>query len=217
MSLKRKFFNFSRTALLGGLVAILPLGIIVLLFRWVIKLIEGYLHPLVALFETNSRLATILVYVIAVVAILTLFFFIGLFVRTQFGKLIFHHIEKTYLSKLPFYKTIREIVSQFMGGNRSFFSEVVLVDIFNTGTLMTGFVTDHQESNDYITVFVPTGPNPTSGNIYHLPKNKVFKSTTSIDFAIKTIISCGAGSNAIFETSTAPQPEITNNSIEKEM
>ncbi|MDA3817791.1 MAG: DUF502 domain-containing protein, partial [Prolixibacteraceae bacterium] len=80
----------------------------------------------------------------------------------------------------------------------TFFSEVVLIDIFNSGVLMTGFITDYQENNDYLTVFVPTGPNPTSGNIYHLPKEKVKRTDISVDYAIKTIISCGAGSENIF-------------------
>jgi uncharacterized membrane protein len=173
-----------------------------------VKIIERYLEPLVQLFETDTRVATIIVYAIYVVAILALFFLLGLFIRTQFGKMVKHFIEKNYFSKLPGYKTVREIVQQLFGGNRTFFSEVVLIDIFNTGVLMTGFITDYQENNDYLTVFVPTGPNPTSGNIYHLPKEKVTRTDISVDFAIKTIISCGAGSESIFKAlkkSEAPE------------
>lgn len=198
MSIKNKLINFLRTTLIGGLAAILPLGLIALFIRWVIKLIERYLEPLVALFETDSRIATIIVYAISVIAILALFFFIGLFIRTRFGKMVMHFVEKRYFSKLPGYKTVREIVQQLFGGNHTFFSEVVLIDIFNSGVLMTGFITDYQENNDYLTVFVPTGPNPTSGNIYHLPKEKVKRTDISVDYAIKTIISCGAGSENIF-------------------
>jgi len=100
------------------------------------------------------------------------------------------------LLKLPGYKLAKETVQQFFGKNRSFFKEVVLVDIFNSGALMTGFITDDQ--GEIITVFVPTGPNPTSGNIYHLQKDKVIKTGASVDNGMKTIISCGAGSEEIF-------------------
>jgi uncharacterized membrane protein len=193
---------FARTTLIGGLAAILPLGLIIVLFRWIIGIIEKYLEPLVNLFETSNRISTIIAYAIFLAAFIVLFFFIGLFIRTRFGNLVLHHIEHTYLMKIPGYKTARDIVRQFFGGNRSFFSEVVLVDIFNTGSLMTGFVTDNQKENNYITVFVPTGPNPTSGNIYHLPKDKVVKSNTAVDVAIKTIISCGAGSAEVFNNSS---------------
>lgn len=201
MKAQKRINNFLRTTLIGGLAAILPLGIIIILLRWIIGIIEKWLEPLVNLFNTDSRISTIIVYIISVTAIIILFFFIGLFIKTRFGNVVLNHIEQTYFIKIPGYKTAREIVQQFFGNNRSFFSEVVLVDIFNTGVLMTGFITDHQEKNGYITVFVPTGPNPTSGNIYHMPKNKVIKSDTPVDVAIKSIISCGAGSYEIFENS----------------
>jgi uncharacterized membrane protein len=73
---------------------------------------------------------------------------------------------------------------------------VVLVDIFNSGALMTGFITDDQ--GEVLTVFVPTGPNPTSGNIYHLQKDRVQKTGASVDSGMKSIISCGAGSAELF-------------------
>ncbi|MCK4745674.1 MAG: hypothetical protein KAT15_01495, partial [Bacteroidales bacterium] len=69
-------------------------------------------------------------------------------------------------------------------------------DIFNSGTLMTGFITEDQ--GEILTVFVPTGPNPTSGNIYHLAREKVLFTKTSVDNGMKSIISCGAGSSEIF-------------------
>ena len=100
--------------------------------------------------------------------------------------------EDRYMMKIPGYKMAKETVQQFFGKNRSFFREVVLVDIFNTGALMTGFITDDQ--GEMITVFVPTGPNPTSGNIYHMPFERVIKTTASVDSGMKSIISCGAGS-----------------------
>ncbi|MDA3930182.1 MAG: DUF502 domain-containing protein [Prolixibacteraceae bacterium] len=195
-----RFNKFLRTTLIGGLAAILPLGLIIIFFRWIIGLIEKYLEPLVNLFETDTQISTIIVYSISVVAIIALFFFIGLFIQTRFGNMVLDHIEHTYLMKIPGYKTARDIVRQFVGGTRSFFSEVVLVDIFNSGTLMTAFITDNKIKGNFVTVFVPTGPNPTSGNIYHLPKEKVIKSDISVDVAIKSIISCGAGSAEVFES-----------------
>lgn len=201
MTAAKKMKNFLRTTLIGGLAAILPLGLIIILLRWIVSLIERYLEPLVNLFHTETRISTIVVYIIMVVAIVTLFFFFGLFIRTQFGNLVLKHIENTYLIKIPGYKTAREIVQQFFGGNRSFFSEVVLVNLFDSETLQTGFITDYQEQNEYITVFIPTGPNPTSGMIYHVPKHKIIRSKVAVDTAIKSIISCGAGSSAVFEAS----------------
>ncbi len=195
----KRLNNFFRTTALGGLVAILPLVLIVIFFRWVIGIVQKYLEPLVGLINTESELMIIALYVIAVLTIIILFFLLGLFIQTRIGRFFSLAFEKKYLMKIPGYKLVRETVMQFFGKNRSFFREVVLVDIFNSGTLMTGFITDDHENSDYLTVFVPTGPNPTSGNIYHVHKDKTIRTATTVDTGMKTIISCGAGSSGIFE------------------
>ncbi|HKL66826.1 MAG TPA: DUF502 domain-containing protein, partial [Bacteroidales bacterium] len=166
----RRLRNFIRTTALGGLVAILPLVLIIIFFRWIINLVQKYLEPLVTLINTDSELMIITLYILAVIAILVIFFLLGLFIQTRVGKFFRSVLEEKYLSKIPGYNLARETVMQFFGKNRSFFREVVLVDIFNSGSLMTGFITDDHQDSDYLSVFVPTGPNPTSGNIYHVHK-----------------------------------------------
>lgn len=196
-NIMKRFKIFLRTTALGGLVAILPLALIIIFFRWIIGMIQKYLEPLVNLIETESQIQVFLLYTLAVIAILAAFFFMGLFIQTRIGRFFRKIFEEKYLMKIPGYKLARETVMQFFGKNRSFFSEVVLVDIFNSGSLMTGFVTD--EHNNFFTVFVPTGPNPTSGNIYHVQKEKVIHTSTPVDAGMKSIISCGAGSTELFE------------------
>ena len=114
----------------------------------------------------------------------------------RIGKFFNKVFERKYLMKIPGYRIARETVMQFFGKNKSFFSQVVLVRLFNSDTLMTGFITEDQ--GDIITVFVPTGPNPTSGNIYHVSREQVLFTEAQVDNGMKTIISCGAGSSEIF-------------------
>ena len=189
---------FLRTTLIGGVVALAPLTLIILLFRWIINLIGRSLTPLVNTILQDpdpNPYVKFAIYVLTFSAVVFFFFIIGLVVRTRFVWFL-DRAEDKYLLKIPGYKLAKETVQQFFGKNRSFFKEVVLVDIFKTGTLMTGFITDDQ--GEIISVFVPTGPNPTSGNIYHLQKDQVTRTTASVDVGMKTIISCGAGSAEVF-------------------
>ena len=197
----KKYIN---ATLLGGIAAMLPLGLVILVFRWLINLVQKYLGPIVEWFskllDLESYWLMLAIYVTLIIAILTAFFFIGVIIRTRIGQFFKKELEQKYLMKIPGYKMARETVMQFFGKNRSFFSEVVLVDLFNSGTLMTGFITD--DHGEYLTVFVPTGPNPTSGNIYHVKKDKVLRTVANVDSGMKSIISCGAGSSEIFQKST---------------
>ncbi len=194
----KRFRNFLRTTLIGGVVALAPLTLIILLFRWVINVIGRNLTPLVDKIIQDpdpNPYYKFALYVLTFTAILIFFFIIGLIFRTRMSVFL-NKAEDRYFLKIPGYKLAKETVQQFFGKNRSFFKEVVLVDIFNSGVLMTGFITDDQ--GEIITVFVPTGPNPTSGNIYHLPREKVLKTGASVDNGMKSIISCGAGSAEVF-------------------
>ncbi len=194
----KRFRKFLRTTLFGGVVALAPLTLIILLFRWMINVIGRILTPLVERILQDpdpNPYFKLALYALSIIAILLLFFIIGLMIRTRLSRFL-NKAEDRYFLKIPGYKLAKETVQQFFGKNRSFFKEVVLVDIFNTGALMTGFITDDQ--GDIISVFVPTGPNPTSGNIYHLQKDRVTRTTAPVDVGMKTIISCGAGSAEVF-------------------
>ncbi len=200
----QRFRKFLQTTFIGGLVALAPLTLIILMFRWVINVIGRNLTPVVDRLLQNpdpNPFFKFALYVITFVAVLLFFFIIGLVVRTRLSGFL-NKAEDRYFLKIPGYKLAKETVQQFFGKNRSFFKEVVLVDIFNSGALMTGFITDDQ--GEIITVFVPTGPNPTSGNIYHLQKDRVLKTSASVDNGMKSIISCGAGSGEVFAAIEKP-------------
>ena len=130
---------------------------------------------------------------LVIVAIITACFMVGVLVRTRLGKWIYHTLESTLLKKAPGYSLIKETVFQFIGNKKSPFSSVALVKIYGNDTMVSAFVTDTHE-NGMCTVFVPTGPNPTSGNIFHLDSKYVFPVDIPVEDAMRSIISCGAGS-----------------------
>ncbi|MBN2523289.1 MAG: DUF502 domain-containing protein [Bacteroidales bacterium] len=193
----KRIRKFIQTAILGGIAAILPTALVIIVFQWFFKLVYRNLEPMTRYFPLNTDYQKVTVTILIAIAIIFLFFLGGLLVRSRIGMFFKRVLEQKYLMKIPGYKVARETVRQFFGKSQSFFSEVVLVDIFNSGTLMTGFITDRCDL--YYTVFVPTGPNPTSGNIYHVRNDQVIHTTTKIENGMRTIISCGAGSKEIFK------------------
>ena len=119
----RRFF---RTSLIGGLVAITPLTLVIILFRWILNLIEKYLGPIVRMIPTDSKFYTFVFYVATIIALLLIFFMIGVIIRTRIGQLL-KNGEAKYLVKIPGYRLAKETVQQFFGKNKSFFREVVAV------------------------------------------------------------------------------------------
>lgn len=195
-----KIKTFIMTSLLGGVIVILPVVILFAVFEWVFHFITSLIQPLTDLIIAKSDIREIIADFLVLVIILATCFFVGLVVRTKFGGFIFNLIEHRLLKIAPGYTLIKETVLQLLGGKRAPFSAVVLVRIFENDTLATGFVMD-EHANGMYTVFVPTAPNPTTGFIYHLKPKYVYQVDVSVEEAMRTIISCGAGSSKLIERS----------------
>ncbi|WP_372845787.1 DUF502 domain-containing protein [Pontiella sp.] len=199
---------FFKTTLLGGVIVILPTIILGFAFKWLFGMVGNGIKPLTDLVVNTMTLPDRFDQPIATAIVLSVIvlgcFFVGLLVRTRMGQWIYHSFENSVLSKAPGYKMVKETVNQFLGKKESPFSSVALVQVFENDMMMTGFITDRHD-NGMVTVFVPTGPNPTSGFIYHLKAEFVHPVEVSVEDAMRSVISCGAGSEKLIR---ALQPKI---------
>ncbi len=204
--------NFFKTTLLGGVIVILPTIILVFAFKWLFGFVATGIRPLTDLVVENIALSDRynqpIATLIVLAVIVTGCFLVGLFVRTRIGHWIYTGFESSVLSKAPGYKMVKETVNQFLGKKESPFSSVALVQIFENDTKVTAFITDRHDDGT-ISVFVPTGPNPTSGFIYHLDQRYVHPVDVSVEDAMRSVISCGAGSGALIKglENSAPAQE----------
>ncbi len=194
-----RLWRFFLTTVLGGVVVVLPLYLLFVIIRFIYRLMTQIITPLKELFGLNDGgHQEWLVNLLSIGAVVTLFFFIGLFIRTNSGQQIFHFIENNWLRQIPFYGTIRDTIQAFFGSKKMPFQEVVLVDVFKNGSMMTGFVSE-SHANGMVTVFVPTGPNPTNGFIFHIHHDQVEHIDIKPEEAMRTIIGVGVGSSIIFD------------------
>ncbi len=201
----KRLQNFINTTLLGGFIVLLPLAIVALLAKSLLGIITKMLKPIALLIHhsLNVELPQLFYNIIAFVLVILLFFFLGLFVRTRIGKNIFDGFERKYLTKLPLYSVIKKTVQQFSGVEKMPFSEVVLVDAYGSGVLMTGFLTDSNPDLGIYTVFVPTAPNPTNGFIFHVREHQIIHTPNiKTEDAMRTIIGMGVGSEKVFKLSS---------------
>jgi len=191
-----KLKAFIKTTLLGGFIVVLPVAITIFALKWIFNFVTSLIQPLTNFVITTASLPEIVADIIVIAVILIVCFTVGFFVRTQLGGWIYRSIEKNLLMKIPGFSLIKETVIQFADSDKSPFSSVALVQIFGNDTLMTAFVTDTHDNGSY-SVFVPTGPNPTSGNIYHVEGRYVHPINVSVEDAMRSIISCGTGSDKL--------------------
>ncbi|MCA1938649.1 MAG: DUF502 domain-containing protein [Dechloromonas sp.] len=106
------------------------------------------------------------------------------------------------LSRIPVvnsvYKAVKQVSDTLFAPNGNAFRKALLVQYPRHGSWTIAFLTgrpggdikNHLEG-DYVSVYVPTTPNPTSGFFLMMPKADVVELDMTVDEALKYIISMG--------------------------
>lgn len=193
----RRLRHFFTTTVLGGVLVMLPLALFVIVVGFLFNFVTNFVSPIGKLFNFSPNVNEWIIDLISLALVIALSFMVGLFVRTTSGRQILNYFEEHWLRHLPLYSTLRDTVQAFFGTEKMPFSKVVLIDVYGSGVLMTGFVTDEHKSGMY-TVFVPTGPNPTNGFIFHAKKDKLVFVDVKPEDAMRSIVGVGVGSSMLF-------------------
>ena len=186
--------------LITGLLIWIPLVITI----WVLKLVVDTLDQSLLLLPEQWRTESFLgVHVpgLGVILTLVIVFATGVFATNFFGARLVQ-LWHAILHRIPVVKTIYSSVKQisdtlFSSGGQAF-RKALLVQwpregmwtiAFQTGT-PGGDVVNHLRG-DYVSVYVPTTPNPTSGYFMMALRKDVIELDMSVDDALKYIISMG--------------------------
>lgn len=184
--------GFLLDTLFQGFLILLPLSIVLILLSFSFNFIFKIVAPISSILDPGTEEPHWSINFLSIGILVLFIFIIGALIRNRVGKIYFSRFEKKYLTKVPLYNLIHQTVYQFIGLKKLPFSEVVLIDVYKSGTMMTGFITDQINEKLY-TVFVPTAPNPTNGNIYHVPKESITFLNVQTQDAMRTIMGMGTG------------------------
>lgn len=183
--------------IIRGLIFMLPLTIMIVAFYFLLQFLVGLLSPISTLLHGGGE-PPLWLHLLSLILLLGLLYGAGLIVGKQATNRYVNAIEQKYIARLPFYTSIKETVGHFTGAKEMPFKYVVLVDIYGSGTMMTGFVTQNIKGC-YFTVFIPTAPNPMNGNIYHVPRERVTFVGVRPEVAMKSVIGMGTASDHLFK------------------
>jgi len=183
-----------------GLLILVPLVITV----WVISLIVGTLDQSLLLLPERWRPEALVGFHIPLLGtIFTLFiiFFTGLATRNFIGNQVVRVWEMA-LTRIPvvnsIYSSVKQVSDTLLSSSGNAFRTAVLIEYPRQGCWTIAFVTGipggdvaNHLVGDFISVYVPTTPNPTSGFFLMLSKDQVIELDMSVDAALKYIVSMG--------------------------
>ena len=106
------------------------------------------------------------------------------------------------LARIPvvssIYNSVKQVSDTLFSSSGNAFRKALLIQYPRQGTWTIAFLTGvpggdvvNHLQGDYVSVYVPTTPNPTSGFFLMLPRSEVIELNMDVDVALKYIISMG--------------------------
>jgi uncharacterized membrane protein len=189
-----------------GLLIWIPLAITFMVLAWIV----GTLDKILLWLPSNAQPHTLLGFnipglgaVLAVVVVFTT----GLVAANVLGQKLISYWEAV-LARIPvvksIYYSVKQVSDTLFSSSGQAFRKALLVQYPRQGAWTIAFLTGtpggdaakHLTGN-YVSIYVPTTPNPTSGFFLMMPAEDVIELDMSVDEALKYIISMGVVSPTV--------------------
>ena len=194
--------------LIAGLLVWLPLAVTIWVLQAVLGLLNGMFVWLLSVtqvvlpegahgfIDMLQKIPFLGVAVMLVALLLT-----GVFATNVAGQLMLrqgHRLLKRIPIVKSIYSSVQQVSDTLFSSSGNAFRQAVLVQYPRGGCWTIAFVTGkpggeaaEHLAGDYLSVYVPTTPNPTSGFFLMLPRADVIALSMSVDEALKYVISMG--------------------------
>lgn len=194
--------------LLAGLLVWLPMALTIWLLHSVLGLMDGvfgwFLSASQAVLPQAATAPLELLRQIpglGVVVMIAGLLLTGMFATNMVGQWWLRQGSRL-LNRIPIvksiYNSIKQVSDTLFSSSGNAFREAVLVQYPREGAWTIAFVTGRPGGEaaqhlvgDYLSLYVPTTPNPTSGFFLMVPRRDVIELAMSVDEALKYVISMG--------------------------
>lgn len=189
----RKYF-------ITGLLILVPLAIT----AWVLHAVISTMDQSLLLLPVQWRPEALIGFKIpglgAVLTVLIIFV-TGLLTKNFIGNYVVAAWE-ALLNRIPIvnsiYSSVKQVSDTLFSSTGNAFSKAVLIQYPREGSWTIAFLTGKPSGDvaqhlgdDFISVYVPTTPNPTSGYFLMVPKKDAIELEMSVDTALKYVVSMG--------------------------
>jgi uncharacterized membrane protein len=189
-----------RRWLLAGLLVLVPLAITLAVLNWIVGTLDQTLLILPVAWHPDKLLG-FHIPGFGVLLTLVIILLMGAIASNFFGKKL-GGWGNSLLRRIPIvrsiYSSVKQVSDTLFSENGNAFRQALLVQWPREGVWTIGFLTGvpggdvvNHLPGDYLSVYVPTTPNPTGGYFVMLKKSDCIELKMSVDQALTYVISMG--------------------------
>ena len=197
--------------MISGILLRIPFVVTLLVLRLAVGTISSLMSPLIGMFAPYG-IPRPLITLLSIILLFVIVYFTGAVATYTIGKHLLSLAESVFL-RIPLLKTVysstKTAISALSFTQRASFRSVVLIQFPKDGFWSIGFVTGTSVSasgQEFLKIFIPTTPNPTTGFFELVRKSDVLQTDLSVEDGIQTIVSGGILFPSVI-------PEIINSSV----
>jgi len=193
--------DFLKRYFVAGLLILLPLWLTVIVFtivfNWTSSVSMSYTLPILKYFIHDKAWVYLAAKILSFFLTIIIICFVGFFATNIAGRKILKFFEEI-LVKIPvaggLYIAFKKFISFFSSnGMNKDFKRVVFIPYPNKDSYSVAFATGEKVINNikYITAFMPTTPNPTTGFLILVKEEDVIESDFTVEDSVAYIMSGG--------------------------
>ena len=193
--------NSVRTTVLGGLFFLLPIAASLLVLEKVVSTAAKMASPLAALLPFSNPVAVLIVSVAAITLLIAISFAAGVLLKkSPYERKIMPYLEDKILRKVRPYVTAKKYTNLIAGIEVNDGMQPALIQVGQAWQI--GFIVE-KLGNSQLVVFVPSAPDPSSGDIYIVTESQISALNVPNHLVVDCIEKTGRGASRIFTHSHA--------------
>ena len=206
----RRITGHIQSRTMTGLMELVPLLVTLIVLWFIIGYADQFVRPMKFIADRPWDVPGI-----GILAAIAVFYTIGVLVSTRLGRKAMDRISDL-MNQVPVVKTVHSVTQQATSilTSQYGFTRVVFIEWPRDGMVAMGFVTgraySEKTNQSIVAVYVPTVPNPTSGNMAFIIEDDVMETDLTVEDAMRLVFSGGIVLPEIISMARVPRVKAEN-------
>ncbi len=198
----KKFLQFTKTTVLGGLVVIVPVAILIYAGGEIFVSLIEITTPLTAWMPFHPAFNALIASAAAIAITVAICFFAGLLLNTLWGNAVRDWLEKKVFSRIPMYSALKGLTQRFAGIENSGYP-VVEVDLYGSDCRVLGVVVENL-ADGRKAVYIPSSPVVTVGQMIVVPTSSLKEIDASLTEMFTSVSQMGIETIKLYKETSQP-------------